>query len=575
MLMKMTDFIEEKLEVVRSKSRSIREEAFIIFLELGTFGAFFGLVMTIINAQWKSLPTTFLTFAICVLALVACRHSRNTDFIINGIVALVGCVVFPPMYLTSGAIDSAMFIWFVLIVCLSAIVLNGKARVIICSLQVVLNLGASALAYCKPEIVSGFMSERERFSANMMAFIVTVASLSAVAIYIISRLKKANEELDEARRVADLATRSKSMFLAAMSHEIRTPLNAIINLNEDMFECGGIDDIKEDARDVQFSASVLAGIIDDVLDFSKIDQGHFSIKEEQYTTKSLFDNFEMLSANAKKKGLSFEVTESHHNPLPLAFYGDSVRVNQIGYNIISNAIKYTEKGGVKVGVSFIPDEFSRYDGWLKITVTDTGIGVKETDIPHLFEAFERVDAKRNNHIQGTGLGLAITKSLVDTMHGMIKVSSVYGKGSTFIVTIPQKMADGVDLDIKDDSYDFTGKRILVCDDNALNLKVSSKILSAANAEMFEAESGENALEILRDNEIDLIYMDYRMPIMDGKECMEHIRDMGIDVPVIVVTADVADSPYERYKGMGFDDFLAKPINRNELYRITQKYIQMQ
>lgn len=573
--MKISDYVRNKIENLHQEGYTLQQEAFFIFLQLGTIGSFLGLVMTIINAQWDSLPMTALTFLVCLITYFLFRKLKNKNNIIIAIVVLVGCILFPPMYLTSGGMYSAMFLWFVLIVCLSAIVLDGKARVIICSLQILLNVGASLLAYIKPEMVSGFMQIKERYTALVTAYIVTIGALSAVSAYIISGLEKANGELETAKKVADAATQSKSMFLAAMSHEIRTPLNAIINLNDDMLETDNLEDIMENAQDVKYSASVLSGIINDVLDFSKIEQGKFNISEGEYTTKGLIDYFNMFAGTAANKNLGFEVKESHHNPLPLGFSGDAVRIKQIGYNLVSNAIKYSDSGKVSVRLSYIPDKMGEYDGWLKISVSDTGIGVRENDIPHLFEAFERVDLERNNHIQGTGLGLAITKSLVDLMHGMIKVSSIYGKGTTFVVSIPQKMADVYEEKVAETEYDFSGIKILACDDNLLNLKVFSNILAFVNAEVIEADSGEKALELLKENKVDLIYMDYRMPLMDGKECMTRIREMGIKTPIIVVTADVADNPYDRYMRMGFDDFVAKPIDREELFRVTEKYTKQQ
>lgn len=570
--MKLSGYVDYKIKNLHEEGTPLQHEAFLIFLQLGTIGAFFGLVMTIANAQWNSLPTTLLTFLACFVTCFASRKVKNKNYVIVPIVALVGCVIFPPMYVTSGGMDSAMFIWFILIVGLTAIVLDGKARLIVCSLQVILNIGTTAVAYKHPEIVTGFMQLKERYAAITTAMVVTIAALSSVSLYIISGFEKANDELEKARNDADTATQSKSMFLAAMSHEIRTPLNAIINLNDDILSCDNLADIRENAQDVQYSASVLSGIINDVLDFSKIEQGKFSINETEYTTKQLMDYFDMFALNASNKGLDYEVRESHHNPLPLGFRGDDIRIKQIGYNLVSNAIKYSDDGKVTVNLSYIPDQMSEYDGWLKISVRDNGIGVKEADIPHLFEAFERVELERNSHIQGTGLGLAITKSLVDLMHGMITVSSVYGIGTTFIVSIPQKIGEATEEDVKEKVYDFTGVKILACDDNQLNLKVFSKILETAHAEVVITGSGEETLKFLKDNKVDLIYMDYRMPNMDGRECMECIREMGINTPVIAVTADVADNPYERYMDMGFDDFVAKPIDRKELFRVTENIL---
>lgn len=570
--MKLSGYVDYKIKNLHEEGTPLQHEAFLIFLQLGTVGAFFGLIMTIANAQWHSFPTTLLTFLVCLVTCFVSRKIKNKNYVIIPIVALVGCVIFPFMYVTSGGMDSAMFIWFILIVGLTAIVLEGKARLVICSLQVVLNIGATAIAYKHPEIVTGYMQLKERYAAITTALVVTIVALSSVSLYIISGFEKANEELEKARNNADTATQSKSMFLAAMSHEIRTPLNAIIHLNDDIIASNSLSDIKENAQDVQYSASVLSGIINDVLDFSKIEQGRFSINETEYTTKQLIDYFDMFALNATNKGLDYEVKESHHNPLPLGFKGDDIRIKQIGYNLVSNAIKYSDEGKVTVNLSYIPDQMGEYDGWLKISVQDNGIGVKEADIPHLFEAFERVDLERNSHVQGTGLGLAITKSLVDLMHGMITVSSVYGIGTTFIVSIPQKMGETTEEDVKEKTYDFSGVKILACDDNQLNLTVFSKILSTVHAEVVEAESGGQALEFLKDNKVDIIYMDYRMPNMDGRECMERIREMGITTPIIAVTADVVDNPYERYMRMGFDDFVAKPINRQELFRVTESIL---
>lgn len=570
--MKLSDFLISRIGKMRDEEPSLQHQAFFIFLQLGTIGAFLALALTIANRQWDSLPTSVLTFLVCIVTFFISKKVKNKDIVIVAIVTVVGCVLFPVMYITSGGMDSAMFIWFTFVVCLTAIVLEGKKKVIICLIQIAVNMIVSIISYFNPGILTGFMQTKERYAAISMALIVTTFTLSTVAYYIISGYEKANEELEKAKKDADSATSSKSMFLATMSHEIRTPLNAIINLNDDILSNNDIGMIHENAQDIQYSATVLSGIINDVLDFSKIEQGQFSVNETNYTTKQLMDYFGMFAINASNKSLEFEVKESHHNPLPLGFCGDDVRIKQIGYNLVSNAIKYTDEGKVTVNLSFIPDKVSDYDGWLKISVQDTGIGVKQEDIPHLFEAFERVDLDRNNHIQGAGLGLAITKSLVELMHGMITVNSVYGHGTTFVVSIPQKMGDFFVKEVEEKTYDFTGVRILAVDDNILNLKVFSKILETAKAKVAEADSGEKAIEYLKNHEVDLIYMDYRMPVMDGRECMQHIREMGLTIPIIAVTADVADNPYERYKEMGFDDFVAKPIDRKELFSVTHNIL---
>jgi len=406
------------------------------------------------------------------------------------------------------------------------------------------------------------------------------------------------------KEAADQANKAKSDFLAEMSHEIRTPINAVLGMNEMILrECERTEDglpgadhedafrsIGSCAANIENAGNNLLAIINDILDFSKIEAGRMEISEGRYELSSLLsDVSNMVSFRAREKGLDFRIDADE--AIPDALYGDKVRVRQVITNLLSNAVKYTDRGSIRLQVR---SEEKKYTAGgaitLLITVADTGIGIREEEIGSLFEKFQRLDLTRNSTIEGTGLGLAITHSLVTMMDGTISVESEYGKGSAFTVTLPQKVVScepmgnikateagrGTGAKKYRESFRAPEARILIVDDTLMNLEVTVGLLKKTGVRTDTAQSGQEALQLLKKTAYDAVIMDQRMPGMDGTEVLRRLRGMpdhpNEKTPVICMTADAIIGARERYTAEGFTDYLPKPVSSETLERMLLKYL---
>lgn len=390
----------------------------------------------------------------------------------------------------------------------------------------------------------------------------------------------------EAQARMEDANRAKSDFLANMSHEIRTPINAILGMNEMILRENENEKIAEYADNIEAASTSLLYLINDILDFTKIESGKFEIVEMTYDTSSLiYDCCNMIAGRIQQKGLEMKI--DCDPKLPSRLKGDEVRIRQVITNLLSNAAKYTERGKVFFCVKSVMDKekFS-----LVVTVKDTGIGIKEKNLKNLFTQFTRFDLKRNRNIEGSGLGLAITKQLVDLMGGKIEVQSVYGEGSEFCVTIPQKVVDDTPLgnfhehyqDVLNrrnvrylQSFEAPDARILVVDDVEVNLKVIVNLLKKTRLRVDTAGSGAKALEMVVETPYDIIFLDHMMPEMSGIETYGRIKEMETknkNTPVIMLTANAISGVREQYLSLGFVDYLSKPVQSGRLEQMIMKYL---
>lgn len=400
-------------------------------------------------------------------------------------------------------------------------------------------------------------------------------------------LDLANAAMQQARR----ANSAKSEFLANMSHEIRTPINAVLGMNEMIIRESTSDRITTYARNVESAGKNLLSIINDILDFSKIEAGKMEIAESDYKLSSVLNDVtNMIVFKARQKDLQFTVKVDEE--LPDVLYGDEVRVRQVITNVLNNAVKYTHEGNVGLSVSggktYSEDGIETIN--LVFRITDTGIGIKEEDLPKLFKKFERIDLVQNNTVEGTGLGLSITHNLLQLMNGRIEVESEYGKGSTFIIYLPQRIISEEPIGNFHDKFDryvhtmrayqesfkAPEAHLLVVDDTDMNLTVIEGLLSKTEIQLDTASGGREALALTHEKKFDLILMDQRMPIMDGTQTMKTIRKqedgMNRETPIICLTADAVSGARNKYLAEGFTDYLSKPVEGPSLEATLIKYL---
>lgn len=396
-------------------------------------------------------------------------------------------------------------------------------------------------------------------------------------------LKKAKDEAENAKEEAEAANRAKSLFLAKISHEIRTPANAIIGMNEMIFRESNDAQIRHYAHDAKDSSLAMLNIINDILDASKLEAGMMELTPVNYHMGSLLnDIYNMLHVKAKEKGLEllFEVSPS----LPSEFYGDDKRLRQILTNLLTNAVKYTNSGTVTLLVNSVEEQGQSK---LFFRVSDTGIGIKEEDIDKIYDAFRRFDLSQNHNVEGTGLGMNIVQQILKLMDSTLEIKSTYGVGSEFSFSITQpivnvrplddfrKMRPNTDWEQPyQNDYTAPGAKILVVDDNQINLKVFCNLLKQSRIQVTTATSGRECLNLLSQNAYHLIFLDHMMPEMDGLTTFRAIKNqhLATDTPIIMLTANAIIGSREHYLQEGFHDFLTKPILSEKLDQMILKYL---
>lgn len=385
------------------------------------------------------------------------------------------------------------------------------------------------------------------------------------------------EEINIAKESAIKASNAKTEFLSNMSHEIRTPLNAIVGFSEALQSDERIPvEAKEDIKDIVMASDSLLEIVNGILDISKIEADKLEIINTTYSPKKVFDELVVLTRGRLGFEKQIEFKTSFSSDIPATLYGDYARVKQIVLNLLTNAVKYTNEGYISFTVECV--NINKDLCRLIISVEDSGIGIKKDKIDKLFTKFERLDEEQNITIEGTGLGLAITKKLVELMHGKMVVQSIYGKGSKFTVSLDQKIvATKEKEEIKEKTVvkgNYKGKRVLVVDDNKLNLKVAERLLREYNLFVDEVASGFDAIDRINMGvPYNLILMDDMMPKMSGCETLKELKkNKDFHTKTVALTANAISGMREKYLSVGFDDYLAKPIKKEELEVILDKYL---
>lgn len=401
------------------------------------------------------------------------------------------------------------------------------------------------------------------------------------------QLEQKNVELKDAKKAAKKAEDARDIFLANMSHELRTPINTILGLNELIIRESQDEVIKDYALDIRQAGNILLALVSDILDFTKLEAGQLQITEGTYDVSSLLNdliNSISLQLRRKKLDLVLDIAKD----IPHKLLGDEIHIRQIISNLLSNAVKYTEEGRITLHLGWkqLEDDAIEID----VVVKDTGAGIKEQEIPKLFDAFQRMNSTSRSKGKRTGLGLAITKRLVEMMGGNVEVQSVYGKGSAFSFKLVQHVVDGTPLGDFEKQYkeslrsreNYQQKfiaplgRILIVDDNAMNLAVAQGLLKQTRLQVDVAGSGEECLELIKHKTYHLICLDHMMPVMDGVQTLHAIREMegnpSKDIPIIALTANAVPGAREFYINEGFQDYLTKPIDSDKFENMLIEYL---
>ncbi|MBE5913454.1 MAG: response regulator [Pseudobutyrivibrio ruminis] len=418
---------------------------------------------------------------------------------------------------------------------------------------------------------------------------IVVAGLLILLTFNLIILLNFNRKLTVAAEAANQANEAKSYFLSTMSHDIRTPMNAIVGMNEMILRDSHDEEILMYSENIRAAGNTLLRIINDILDFSKIEAGKMEIINVDYNCASLLNDIvNMVQRKADEKNLTFKLDVDPN--IPRCLHGDEIRIKQVITNILSNAVKYTKEGGVTFSIKSSKCEDNPDYVMLHVSVEDTGIGIKSEDLGKLFAAFERIDEKNNRNIEGTGLGMAIAQRFLNMMGSSIQVESEYGRGSVFSFDLKQKVVKWEPLGEFDAAYKSFLKereqykvqfvapdaRILVVDDNEINLKVFVNLLRETKIQIDTAESGDACLTLFKRNFYDVIFLDHMMPDKDGIETIKEMKECNdtpnAKTPVICLTANAVSGMREMYINAGFDDYLTKPIDTGRLENMLLTYL---
>ncbi len=562
--------LKKWLEIIFDHRISLRERMFRVVTGICMVALFIILPMGKKPLNWLVLAVSLISISAIVKVSIQKKSIHRGATAISVLLLLL----FPFSFFTAGGFYSGMPEWFVLCFIYISLTLIGRQKAVfflICTAETLL---CYYIAFYFPQFAAHNTQHHSFFDSATS--VILVGTLTSVLLLFLTRLYDEENELSkQQKKEIEELNKAENHFFSSMSHEIRTPINTIIGLNEIILRGEISEEVAENARNIQGASKMLLTLINDILDLSKIKSGKMEIINVSYETGALFSEIvNMIWIKAREKGLEFRLHVD--SSIPSMLCGDEVRIKQVLINLLNNAVKYTSEGSITLSARCERIALNRVRVWY--SVEDTGQGVKKENIPYIFNAFKRVDEEKNRHIEGTGLGLSIVHQLVSLMGGEISVNSVYTKGSTFLVMLEQDIVDDHELgtftlasrakihegEQYHQSFEAPEARLLVVDDNEMNLKVVRKLLSDTKVQIDTALSGAECLKLTQYQHYDVILMDHLMPEMDGIECLHALRvqPAGLcqNVPVIALTANAGSNNQLLYRKEGFSGYLAKPVS---------------
>lgn len=566
------------IQAICDHNLSLQERLFRLIVMIGLAGLAMGILVGLLAGENKSniIPMVVAFLILSGITYFSIRYHK----IQLGAVLVSTVIVFfalPFNFLTSGGIYGGAPIWFLFGVVFVCLVVEKKIKYFFIASSFILYAVCYYVAYFYPQLIVSHTIQ-VAYTDSLVTLIIVTLLVSGMILFQNSIYRKENALAQKQKEEIEELNQMQNRFFSSMSHEIRTPINTIIGLNEMILREDVSDEVAADAKSIQGASKMLLTLINDILDMSKIESGKMDIVPVNYNVGDMLsDIVNMIWIRAKEKGLEFHVDVDR--TMPSQLYGDEVRIKQILINVLNNAIKYTSEGSVTLSIQCKKQEDSCV---VSYSVTDTGMGIKKESIPFLFSAFKRVDEEKNRYIEGTGLGLSIVKQLVELMGGEIAVNSVYTKGSTFVVTLPQQIVGDeeigeLDLETRHalnerehykQSFEAPKAHVLIVDDNETNLMVAEKLLRATKVKVDTVTGGKECLKQTLQNRYDVIFMDHLMPVMDGIECLHEIRKqtggLNQETPVVILTANAGGENQALYRREGFDGYLLKPVSGVQL-----------
>jgi DegV family protein with EDD domain len=580
----MTEWIKN---LIYGKDLTLRERIFRMVILVADIVTVIGIVECIFrrNIRIMLIPLgTLLVFIGIACVLTFKFNKTNIAAVVVGIVLV--CVVFPEMFLLNGGLQGGAPIWFVLGLLYVYLMFSGRELKVFIILTLAVDAFTYWVGYHFKDYVISMSSMSSSYLDSFFAVAAVGISVGAIVRFQMKLYNAEREVVISQKEELEKLNNSQNTFFANMSHEIRTPINTIIGLNEMILRESKESEIREYAGNVNIAGKMLLSLVNDILDLSRMEMKRLEILPVEYSTAELFGELrDIIQVRMQEKKLKFMV-EIDEN-LPSVLYGDARRIKQVLLNLLTNAVKYTKEGSVTMTVRC---EFKEDDRMmLRVSVQDTGVGIRKEDMKYLYDVFKRIDEKENSKVEGSGLGLSISKQLLDLMGGEISVDSIYTKGSTFTISLEQKVVvkeavgsinetsekSAADM-VYRQSFEAPEARILIVDDNSMNAVVASKLLGATKVQIDIANSGEECLAKTLNKYYHVILMDYMMPGMDGVETLKKLRrqenGMCRESAVVVMSANSMSEAVELCRNYDFDGCLEKPIQGEFLEKEILKFL---